>query len=123
MAHDIQLEQIHEAIHHPVKGVSYVLTDRLWPRGIRKDDLGSIKWYKEAGPTPDLRKAFHDGSLSTEKFHQAYKKQLLESPEIIEPLLSTAKKGKLCLLTATHDAANSYLTVLRDVLHEAMTKS
>ncbi|MCQ9617677.1 DUF488 family protein [Paenalcaligenes niemegkensis] len=116
MPYDIQLQQIHEVIQRQTKNVSYVLTDRLWPRGISKADLGTIIWYKDAGPAPALRKGLHDGSLSAEMFEQAYKKQLLETPETLEPLLKQARQGDLCLLTATHNPNTSYLVVLLDAL-------
>src|SRR5690625_6624246 len=36
-----------------------VLVDRLWPRGVKKEDLPG-HWLKEVAPSPDLRKWFED---------------------------------------------------------------
>ena len=36
-----------------------VLVDRLWPRGIRKEDLPYDLWAKEIAPSPGLRSWFH----------------------------------------------------------------
>ena len=36
-----------------------VLVDRLWPRGIRKEDLSYDLWAKEIAPSPGLRSWFH----------------------------------------------------------------
>ncbi|MFC3849480.1 DUF488 domain-containing protein [Corynebacterium hansenii] len=38
-----------------------VLVDRLWPRGVAKDDVDLDDWFKDVAPSPDLRKWFgHD---------------------------------------------------------------
>lgn len=38
-----------------------VLVDRLWPRGVRKDDAALDAWCKDLAPSDELRKWFgHD---------------------------------------------------------------
>ena len=38
-----------------------VLVDRLWPRGIKKENLHADEWAKTIAPTTECRKAFnHD---------------------------------------------------------------
>ncbi|WP_372723797.1 DUF488 domain-containing protein [Novipirellula sp.] len=38
-----------------------VLVDRLWPRGVKKEDLNLDDWFKEIAPSDQLRKWFdHD---------------------------------------------------------------
>jgi len=38
-----------------------VLADRLWPRGLRKEQARIDEWAKEAAPSDDLRRWFgHD---------------------------------------------------------------
>jgi uncharacterized protein YeaO (DUF488 family) len=37
------------------------LVDRLWPRGVKKDDAAIDRWVKELAPSSELRKWFgHD---------------------------------------------------------------
>lgn len=118
MAGNILVDRIQNAIHEPTSDHPRVLTDRLWPRGLRKEALGNIQWYKEASPSTELRKAFHAGGLDVPKFQAAYKKQLLENEACLEPLLVLLHKGDVTLLTATKDADTSYLSVLKTVLLE-----
>ena len=41
-----------------------VLADRLWPRGIKKENLGLDLWAKEIAPSTELRKRYHqDGNF------------------------------------------------------------
>ncbi len=46
------------------KDGSRILVDRLWPRGIRKDEAKIDGWLKEIAPSNELRKWFaHDPSI------------------------------------------------------------
>ncbi len=33
-----------------------VLVDRLWPRGVKRDDLALDEWAKDVAPTAELRR-------------------------------------------------------------------
>lgn len=118
MTGKILLDRIQNAVHQPTAEHPRVLTDRLWPRGLRKEALGDIQWYKDASPSTELRKAFHSGELDVPKFQVAYKKQLLENLACLDPLLALLNCGDVTLLTATKDANSSYLSVLKTVLAE-----
>ena len=50
-----------------------VLVDRLWPRGVSKEDAALDLWFKDIAPSPDLRKWFgHEEEKFTE-FSQRYR--------------------------------------------------
>ena len=36
-----------------------ILTDRLWPRGVRKDKLNDVQWCKNISHSTSLRQLFH----------------------------------------------------------------
>lgn len=122
MTGKIFVDRIQNAVHEPTAEHPRVLTDRLWPRGLRKDALGDIQWYNKASPSTELRKAFHAGTLDVPTFQVAYKKQLLEDAECLAPLLALLNKGDVTLLTATKDANTSYLSVLKTVLLERVPR-
>lgn len=116
MSEIILLDRVQNAIHHDGLGRRRVLTDRLWPRGMRKEALGDIQWYKAASPSTELRKAFHAGELDIPAFQCAYRQQLEADVDCLTPLLNYLHQGPLTLLTATKDANSSYLSVLKAVL-------
>lgn len=119
MAYDITLQQVQHAIGTPFTGVR-VLTDRLWPRGVRKDALGDIPWYRDASPEPALRQGLHRGELTPAVFRERYLAQLRAAPDSLLPLMRHARQGPLQLLTATRDPQTSYLTVLRQAILESL---
>ena len=47
-----------------------VLVDRLWPRGIKKEDLVYDEWCKNLTPSAELRKAYHGEVIDFPTFCQ-----------------------------------------------------
>ncbi|HLR82693.1 MAG TPA: DUF488 family protein [Paenalcaligenes sp.] len=114
----ISLEQIYAVIKQPVPVGHRVLTDRLWPRGLKKTQLEEkkITWYRGASPSTELRKAFHAKDLNVDEFNQAYQKQLKSDPDQLKPLVELAEQGPLTLLTAMRNPADTYLSVLAELI-------
>lgn len=62
-----------------------VLVDRLWPRGIKKDNLNYDLWEKSIEPSKQLREWFHKDKLQNwEEFKILYTKELENSNTIKE---------------------------------------
>lgn len=120
MPYIITLNRVYDAIHASSGKAARVLTDRLWPRGLRKEALGDIQWLHEASPTPELRKGLHKGDISPEQFQRRYQQQLEQDPDALLPLMTLARKGELQLLSAAHDPHTSYLTVLKQAVLNAL---
>lgn len=122
MPYTITLNRVYDAVHESAGKAARVLTDRLWPRGLSKDELGDIQWLHDASPATELRKGFHSGDISPEHFHRRYQQQLEQNPDSLLPLMTLARKGELQLLTATHDPQTSYLTVLKQAVINALAE-
>ena len=56
-----------------------VLVDRLWPRGIKKEDAHIDIWMKEVAPTTELRKWFDHDPEKWTQFLAKYRKELTKS--------------------------------------------
>lgn len=93
-----------------------VLVDRLWPRGKRRDELALTEWYRNASPSPALRRAWHRGDIDEERFAAQYGDDLNAHPEKLTPLMKLARDDRLTLLTANRDPAHSHLPQLRRAL-------
>jgi uncharacterized protein YeaO (DUF488 family) len=67
-----------------------VLVDRLWPRGLRKEDAALALWPKEIGPSPELREWFgHDPARYVE-FAHCYRAELARGNAILSHAADTA---------------------------------
>lgn len=96
-----------------------VLVDRLWPRGVSKEDLQHDEWLKEVAPSDDLRKWYDHDPEKFEEFSKRYKKELKDHQEQIEKLLSLHKNhSKLTLIYAAKDEEHNNAVVLREYLEE-----
>lgn len=95
-----------------------VLVDRVWPRGLRKEDAPVDAWRKDVAPSTALRRwDAHDPARFAE-FRKRYEAELAEAAEALEELRSLASRGPLILLTATREVPRSNAAVLADVLRK-----
>jgi uncharacterized protein YeaO (DUF488 family) len=96
-----------------------ILVDRLWPRGVSKDEAALTLWLKAIAPSDDLRKWFgHDPDLWLE-FHRRYTAELEANPEATAELRDALRSGPATLLYAAHDAEHNNAVVLADYLRRA----
>lgn len=114
----IQTKRIYE--DHE-KGDGYrVLVDRLWPRGVKKQDADIDEWAKEIAPSDGLHKEFHDlGPDSFDEFNDHYVDELHEHREELHDLLGKAHSsgaGTMTLLFGSKDEKHNNAVTLARVL-------
>ncbi|MEG3148209.1 DUF488 domain-containing protein [Sphingomonas sp. RT2P30] len=93
-----------------------VLVDRLWPRGVSKEDAALDKWMKEIAPSTELRKWFGHDPARWQDFRSRYGMELRHNAELVRHLRSLARQGPLTLVYSAHDEIHNDAVVLRDVL-------
>lgn len=94
------------------------LVERLWPRGIKKENLKMKAWLKDVSPSPELRKWFsHDPEKWTE-FKKRYRAELKSQPEAWQPILEAAKKGDVTLLYSARDTEHNSALLLKEFLEK-----
>jgi uncharacterized protein YeaO (DUF488 family) len=95
-----------------------VLVDRLWPRGIKKEDSHFDVWMKEIAPSPELRKWFSHDSEKWEEFKQKYKAELKDAPAL-EELSKLLKKHKtVTLVYSAKDEQHNQAIILKEFLEK-----
>ena len=95
-----------------------VLVDRVWPRGLRKDQAHLDEWYKQVAPSTELRKWYGHKPDRYDEFSRRYRTEL-EEPERAEALAGLrklAQNGTVTLLTATKAIEISQAAVLADLI-------
>ena len=107
----------------PSDGVR-VLVDRLWPRGLKKEDAALKFWLRELAPSDELRQWFHANPEGWRMFRRRYLKELVsaESSAAVEKLHHLAEsKRRVTLLYASRNQEQNNATVLKELL-EGMPK-
>ncbi len=92
-----------------------VLVDRIWPRGVRKDDPRVGTWCKDVAPSKELREWYHHQPELFDEFASRYEVELRDSPALDE-LRKLTKRSVVTLVTATRDLDISQAAVLANLL-------
>jgi uncharacterized protein YeaO (DUF488 family) len=95
-----------------------ILVDRLWPRGIKKNEAEINEWLKDIAPSDGLRKWFSHDPNKWQEFKNKYIKELKNNSELIEKLKAVAKKEKVTLLFSAKDIEHNNAVVLKELLEE-----
>ena len=93
-----------------------ILIDRLWPRGIKKEEADIDEWMKDIAPSNDLRKWFAHDTAKWFEFKKRYINELKKKSELVERLRSEAKKGTVTLLFAAKDVEHDNAVVLKELI-------
>ncbi len=97
-----------------------VLIDRIWPRGIRKDEAHIDLWARELAVSDALRRWFGHDPAKWEAFRARYRAELLapERRDALEALVARARAGPLTILYGARDTQHNNAVVLAEVLAE-----
>lgn len=93
-----------------------VLIDRIWPRGISKEDADLDEWMKEVAPSSSLRKWFDHDKEKFSEFKQKYKEELKEHSDAVKKLREAADGNRLVLLYGAKDKEHNHAIVLKEYL-------
>ena len=102
----------------PSDGVR-VLVDRLWPRGLKKEEVRMDAWLRDLAPSNQLRKWFHTHPTEQQRFRRRYLEEL-HGPVARESLGALEKlaqdERKVTLLFASKNVACNNATVLQEIV-------
>lgn len=90
-----------------------VLVDRLWPRGVKKEELPIDAWAKELAPTTELRRWFNHDSQRWDEFRKRYFKELQDNEGKVSELLETAGRRPILLLYGARDQQHNQAVALK----------
>jgi uncharacterized protein YeaO (DUF488 family) len=106
----IQVKRIYDAA---TESDGYrILVDRLWPRGVSKEEAALDQWFKEIAPSPELRTWFGHEPEKFARFRQKYIQELQKNPATPDFLKLLAARKNVTLLYAAKDPAVNHAVVL-----------
>ena len=110
----IRLKRVYDK---PAKGDGRrVLVDRIWPRGLGKEEARIDEWLNGIAPSTRLRKWFgHDPARWTE-FKERYAVELDDQREQLERLAQEARKRTVTLLFSAKDIEHNNAVALKKYL-------
>lgn len=93
-----------------------ILIDRLWPRGVKKENLALDQWAKELSPSTELRQWFGHDPARWQEFRRRYAAELRQRTDLLDPLRALARKGPITLVYSAHDEAHNNAIAMREFL-------
>lgn len=91
-----------------------ILVDRLWPRGLRKDEAGVDLWLKDIAPSKELRRWFGHDPEKWQEFRRRYRDELEQNGAAVADLRQRVEGRPATLLFAARDAEHNNVVALRD---------
>lgn len=94
-----------------------VLVDRLWPRGMKKEQANIDAWMREVSPSDALRKSFCHDVKKWPDFQKKYRAELKKKTGLLAELRRKEKEhGTLTLLFGARDPEHNQAVVLAEAL-------
>lgn len=118
----IKIKRAYEA---PVGNDGYrILVDRIWPRGLSKQEVKVSLWLKSVAPSTDLRKWYGHDPARWQEFRRSYLQELTGKDKELEIIHEKLKKAQhVTLVYSAKDREHNQAVVLREYLEKRWTPS
>ncbi|MBI5428456.1 MAG: DUF488 domain-containing protein [Nitrospinae bacterium] len=95
-----------------------ILVDRLWPRGLSKEQARVDLWLKDIAPSDSLRKWFARDPEKWQEFKVRYYRELADKQDLTAAILEKARGNAVTLLYAAKDERFNNAVALKEYLEE-----
>lgn len=93
-----------------------ILVDRIWPRGLKKNDVKIDLWQKDIAPSSALRKWFNHDQRKWNEFKRRYYEELKDRKEIVKLFLEKAEQEIITLLYSSKEEKYNNAIALKEYL-------
>jgi uncharacterized protein YeaO (DUF488 family) len=93
-----------------------VLVERLWPRGVRKEEARLDLWLKDVAPSTPLRQWFGHDPAKWPEFQRRYRAELQDHRDRLALLRRKAREGTVTLVYGSRDTEHNAAVALKKVL-------
>lgn len=97
-----------------------ILVDRLWPRGLSKEEAHIDLWLKSVAPSNDLRKWYQHDAEKWIEFKRRYFIELTNNPDAISDLLLNAKGKVVSLVHSLKENRFNNAVALKEYLNTSI---
>ena len=97
-----------------------ILIDRVWPRGVTKEQAHIVEWRKELAPSTPLRKWFGHDPAKWIEFRKRYRTELKQSGllDALKTLGGLSSRKTITLVYSAADEEHNQAVVLKELLEE-----
>ncbi|HEX2962331.1 MAG TPA: DUF488 domain-containing protein [Ignavibacteriales bacterium] len=96
-----------------------ILVDRLWPRGIKKEEANFDLWLKDIAPSNELRIWFNHDPAKWEDFKKKYGAELSNKKDFLNKIRRAEKENRVVtLLYGAKDSERNQAVVIAGMLEK-----
>lgn len=93
-----------------------ILIDRIWPRGVTREEAQLDQWARELSPSTELRRWFAHDPARFGEFRRRYSAELAAQEGKLRELRRRARAGTVTLVYGARDAEHNDAIVLAEIL-------
>jgi len=93
-----------------------VLVERLWPRGLKKEDAKVDEWLREIAPSTELREWFGHDPEKWNGFKERYWKELGKKQDVVSKLAKEIGEKHVTFVFAAKDEEHNNAVALREYI-------
>jgi uncharacterized protein YeaO (DUF488 family) len=93
-----------------------ILVERLWPRGLTKENAKVDEWLKDLAPSPELRKWYSHDQTKWSEFKKRYWVELDANRGALKTLAEEAKDRKVTFLFGSKEQKLNSANVLKEYI-------
>jgi len=95
-----------------------ILVDRLWPRGLTREEAAIDEWMKDLAPSDELRQWFGHELEKWPEFQRRYTEELLspDKVKLVDKVVRMAREGNVTIVYAARDTEHNNAKVLGEIV-------
>ena len=95
-----------------------ILVDRLWPRGLTREEAAIDEWMKDLAPSDELRRWFGHEPEKWPDFQRRYTQELSapDKVRLLDRIARMAGEGNVTIVYAARDAEHNNAKVLEEIM-------
>lgn len=94
----------------------HILVERLWPRGLKKEEAKIDEWLKDIGPSAELRKWYSHDPAKWVEFKKRYWTELESKKETVSKLAKDSGESKVTFLFGSREQKLNSAAALKEYI-------
>jgi uncharacterized protein YeaO (DUF488 family) len=111
---DVRIKRAYEPAAAAAADGDRILIDRIWPRGVIREEAQLNEWARELAPSTELRRWFAHDPARFAEFRRRYTAELAPQEGKLHELRRRARAGTLTLVYAARDDEHNDAVVLAE---------
>jgi uncharacterized protein YeaO (DUF488 family) len=97
-----------------------ILVERLWPRGLKKEEARIDEWLRDLAPSNELRKWFGHDPSKWNQFKERYWKELNKNQDAILKLAKECREKKVTFVFAAKEQQYNNAVALKEYIESLL---